>query len=85
MDQITPENMHIHLGYLTKKIDSLCSKLDKDNIKITDKLTAEYVTKIEFDPVKKIVDSIINRVLMLVIGGFILTLVIVLGKYYSGK
>jgi len=60
MEEITPENMHVHLGYLCRKIDKLSNKMDK-----------EYITRMEFDPIKKIVYGVVMLILAGVVAGVI--------------
>jgi len=53
---ITQENMPIHLGYLIEKVD-----------KIDAAMQADYVTKSEFEPIKRIVYGVV----MVIIAGVI--------------
>ena len=68
-DEITKENMHIHLGYMCKKIDGLNKEMYKKFEGLNKKLDKDYTTRNEFDPIKKIVYGVVMLILAGVVAG----------------
>lgn len=58
--KITTENMPIHLDYLIKKVDKIDSCLEKD-----------YISRQEFEPIRKIVYGMISLILIAVFGALL--------------
>ena len=69
---MSDQSVEVQIAVIGEKVENIESKV----INIEQKLEGHYVTKEEFDPVKKIVYGLVSIVLVAVIGA-ILALVIV--------
>ena len=58
--KVSTADIPVHLYYLRRDVKEIKAKLEKD-----------YITKQEFDPVKKIVFGLVSLILLTVMGAFL--------------
>ena len=63
-EQITPDNIYIHLGYIREDVAEIKKRLERN-----------YITKQEFEPIKRLVYGVVALIGAGIVGLFLRTVI----------